>query len=141
MTNPDKPYQEIRRADGPRLHEFLKEMDREVMSKYDKDIMSVGELNQVEPDHMLKFTHPDNHEISMGFTFDHCNIGIIGTGMWRHVVGPYKLSELKKTFSKWQGVRDMGAWHALYLENHDQVSKTLAQLQSLTIAPEYLPLD
>lgn len=82
--------------------------------------MTVGELNKVAPEDMLRFVHPDRHEINMGFCFDHVNIGLGGTGLGRHIVGPWRISELKQTFSRWQRMRELGGAHALYLENHDQ---------------------
>lgn len=86
------------------------------MSKY--DLMTVGELNHTSPDQMMKYVHPDRHELQMGFTFEHVNLGRGGVDM--AMVEPHKLSELKKVIAKWQGLREKGGWHALYLENHDQ---------------------
>lgn len=95
-------------------------MSREVLSRY--DIMTVGELNHVDVDQMLQYSHPDRKEIQMGFTFEHVNLG--RGGIDSALKEPHKLSEFKKVLAKWQTIRDRGAWHALYLENHDQVSDT-----------------
>jgi glycosidase len=103
---------------SPRLHEFIQEMNREVLSQY--DLITVGELNHVNVDQMLRFSHPDRREIQMGFTFEHVNLG--RGGIDRALVEPHKLSDLKKVLANWQTIRDRGGWHALYLENHDQVS-------------------
>jgi len=92
-------------------------MNREVMSKY--DLMTVGELNHTSPDQMMKYVHPDRHELQMGFTFEHVNLGRGGVDM--AMVEPHKLSEFKEVIAKWQGLREKGGWHALYVENHDQV--------------------
>jgi alpha-glucosidase len=92
-------------------------MNREVLSKY--DIMTVGEFNHTNLEQMVNFVHPDRHELQMGFTFEHVNLGRGGIDM--AMVEPHKLSEFKEVLARWQGLRDRGCWHALYLENHDQV--------------------
>lgn len=106
---------------SPRLHEFIQEMNQEVMSKY--DLMTVGELNHTSPEQMMNYVHPDRHELQMGFTFEHVNLGRGGVDM--AMVEPHKLSEFKKVIARWQGLREKGGWHALYLENHDQVSSVI----------------
>lgn len=103
---------------SPRLHEFIQEMNREVLSQY--DLITVGELNHVNVDQMLQYSHPDRREIQMGFTFEHVNLG--RGGIDSALVEPHKLSDFKKVLANWQTIRDRGAWHALYLENHDQVN-------------------
>ena len=91
-------------------------------------MMTVGELPGISMESMKRWTHPDRHELQMGFTFDHVNIGLanlrpIQQYPWsRHVVEPWTLPELKSILAKWQTMREAGCWHALYLENHDQVS-------------------
>jgi glycosidase len=82
--------------------------------------MTVGELNHTDPDQMMKYVHPDRKELQMGFTFEHVNLGRGGVDM--AMVEPHKLSEFKAVIARWQGLREKGGWHALYLENHDQVS-------------------
>lgn len=83
------------------------------------DTLTVGELNKTDVETMLRFVHPDRHEINQGFCFDHVNLGLPwGTFM----VEPWELTEFKDILAQWQTMRDLGGWHALYLENHDQVS-------------------
>jgi glycosidase len=106
-------------------------MNREVMSRY--DLMTVGELNHTSPDQMMKYVHPDRHELQMGFTFEHVNLGRGGVDM--AMVEPHKLSEFKQVIARWQGLREKGGWHALYLENHDQVRLPPRNL-GLTGSPE-----
>lgn len=84
------------------------------------DILTVGELNHHTPEMMLRYVHPDRREIQMGFSFDHVNIGL-GPKQGRHIVEPWRLPEFKAIIARWQALRDAGGWHALYLENHDQV--------------------
>ncbi|OCF44537.1 hypothetical protein I317_01609 [Kwoniella heveanensis CBS 569] len=119
ITDPSSEWQDFRsqNKEGPRVHEFIREMNEQVLSKY--DIMTVGELNHTPPEMMLRYVHPDRKEIQMGFAFDHVNVGL-GPAKGRHIVEPWKLPELKAILAKWQALRDAGGWHALYLENHDQ---------------------
>ena len=93
-------------------------MNREVLSQH--DLMTVGELSQTTCEQMLRFVHPDREELQMGFCFDHVNIG--RGGIDNAIVEPHKLSQFKAVLAEWQGLREKGGWHALYLENHDQVS-------------------
>lgn len=81
--------------------------------------MSVGELNETTPEQMLRYVHPKRHEIQMGFCFDHVNLGLGGGD--KAIVGDWTIPEFTKIIAKWQGLREEGGWHALYLENHDQV--------------------
>lgn len=69
---------------------------------------------------MLRFVHPERKELQMGFCFDHVNLG--RGGLDNAMVSPWTLPQFKAIIAEWQGIRDEGGWHALYLENHDQVS-------------------
>lgn len=95
-------------------------MNREVLSKH--DIMSVGELSQTSVDQMIRFVHPERNELQMGFCFEHVNLG--RGGIDNAMVESHTLPEFTAILSRWQCLREMGGWHALYLENHDQVSGT-----------------
>ncbi|OXG71919.1 alpha-glucosidase [Cryptococcus neoformans var. grubii Br795] len=117
VTDPKSEWQDFPRKEGPRVHEFIREMHDRVLSKY--DILTVGELNHHTPEMMLRYVHPDRREIQMGFSFDHVNIGL-GQKQGRHIVEPWRLPEFKAIIARWQALRDAGGWHALYLENHDQ---------------------
>jgi glycosidase len=103
------------------VHEFLREMNREVLSKH--DILTVGELSQTSVDQMIRFVHPERRELQMGFCFDHVNLG--RGGIDNAMVEPHTLPQFTAILSRWQALREMGGWHALYLENHDQVSAKL----------------
>lgn len=84
----------------------------------DYDVMTVGELGNTTVEGMLKFVHPDRNELQMGFSFDHVNIGLMPSN--RYIVDKWTLPEFKAIMADWQRLRDLGGWHALYLENHDQ---------------------
>jgi oligo-1,6-glucosidase len=101
---------------GPRIHEFLQEMNREVLSHY--DIMTVGEMPGVTIEDGKKYTDIDRKELNMVFHFEHMGLGDGAKGKWSNL--PWKLSDLKAILSKWQnGLSEVG-WNSLYWNNHDQ---------------------
>lgn len=102
--------------DGPRVHEFLQEMNREVLSRY--DIMTVGETPGVTLEEARKYTDPARKELNMVFQFEHMGVDSGPEGKWD--LRPWNLVELKRIMNKWQaGLQGVG-WNSLYLNNHDQ---------------------
>lgn len=103
-------------VDGPRIHEFLQEMNREVLSKY--DLFTVGETPGLSVDRALKYVQEDRHELEMVFTFDHVSLDGGDYGKWSQK--RTDLVELKKAIMKWVKGCENGGWNSLYLDNHDQ---------------------
>ncbi|MDP4086853.1 MAG: alpha-glucosidase [Bacillota bacterium] len=101
---------------GPRIHEFLQEMNKEVLSKY--DIITVGETPGVTPDDAKLYTGKNRNELNMVFQFEHMDIGNGPLGKWSNL--PWKLTDLKKILSKWQIELEEDGWNSLYWNNHDQ---------------------
>ncbi|WP_282939816.1 alpha-glucosidase [Paenibacillus sp. RC67] len=101
---------------GPRIHEFLQEMNREVLSKY--DIMTVGETIGVTPDEAVKYVGEERGELNMVFQFELMDIDSGPGGKWN--IQPWKLTEFKRIMSKWQNELYGRGWNSLYLNNHDQ---------------------
>lgn len=101
---------------GPRVHEYLKEMNREVISKY--DWMTVGEGAGAEVEDALLYAGENEGELNMIFTFEHVNLGQTKYGKWSD--GKVVLSDFKKVMTKWQEKLENKAWNSLYLDNHDQ---------------------
>ncbi|WP_139490842.1 glycoside hydrolase family 13 protein [Brevibacillus dissolubilis] len=101
---------------GPRIHEFLQEMNREVLSKY--ECMTVGEMPGVTPDEAVLYTADDRHEVNMVFQFEHMDLDSGPGGKWD--LKPWTLHGLKDTMSKWQRELNGRGWNSLYLNNHDQ---------------------
>jgi len=101
---------------GPRIHEFLQEMNHEVLSKY--DIITVGETPGVTPDQAKDYTGEKRDELNMVFHFEHVGLGDGPKGKWSNL--PWKLTELKEIMSKWQTELEGDGWNSLYLNNHDQ---------------------
>lgn len=101
---------------GPHFHEYLQEMNREVLSKY--DIMTVGECICIDEEQGKLITEEDRHELNMVFQFEHVDVGSINGFKW--TTQPYSLVELKSILNKWQiGLNEKG-WNSLYMDNHDQ---------------------
>ncbi|SET17779.1 oligo-1,6-glucosidase [Oceanobacillus limi] len=101
---------------GPRIHDYLKEMNDEVLSKY--DIMTVGEMPGVDVEEAKKYTDPDRKELQMVFQFEHMDLDSGPNGKWD--LKPLDLKDLKQSITRWQkGLQGIG-WNSLYLNNHDQ---------------------
>lgn len=106
-------------SNGPRLHEFIQEMNKEVLSKY--DCMTVGEAPGSTPEVAQLFTDPERKELDMIFTFEHMNIDRIpGDVNRKWALKPFDLRNLKQVMSNWQDKLNGHGWNALYFENHDQ---------------------
>lgn len=101
---------------GPRLSQYLREMNEQVLSKY--DAMSVGEMPGVTPEQAAVFTNPGNRQVNMVFQFETMDIDSGEGGKWNFK--PWQLSDLKAVTSKWQYALDGKGWNSLYLNNHDQ---------------------
>jgi oligo-1,6-glucosidase len=106
LLNPEKVY-----ASGPRLHEFLKEMNSKVLSKY--DIVSIGEAFGISKDTMIKLSDEREEELDLVFLFD---IVRIGRDNW--IQNKWNLVQLKKLF-KTQSNVDEFHWPTVFLNNHD----------------------
>ena len=105
-------------VEGPRLHEFLREMNREVGLSA-KELFSVGEMILVDAETARSHTDPAAGELGMVFTFEHVSIDAGPTGLKWDVI-PLHLPALKANLATWQyALADVG-WNSLYFENHDQ---------------------
>ncbi|WP_117170241.1 glycoside hydrolase family 13 protein [Paraliobacillus sediminis] len=101
---------------GPRIHEFLYEMNQEVLSNY--DVITVGEMPGVDVEEAKKYTDPKREELQMVFQFEHMDLDSGPNGKWD--LKPLELTDLKDNITKWQtGLQGVG-WNSLYLNNHDQ---------------------
>ncbi|MCL2067702.1 MAG: alpha-glucosidase [Treponema sp.] len=101
---------------GPRVHEFLSNMRREVLSRY--DIMTVGEASGVTVDEAVKYANSGGSELDMVFHFEHVGLDGSETGKWNDL--KINLVELKKVLTRWQHGLFGRAWNSLYWCNHDQ---------------------
>ncbi|PRO65467.1 alpha,alpha-phosphotrehalase [Alkalicoccus urumqiensis] len=104
-------------TDGPRVHEFMHEMNQEVFSYY--DAMTVGEMSSTNIQDCIKYTRPDRNELSMTFNFHHLKVDYPGGEKW--TAAPFDFLQLKQILSTWQKeMHEGGGWNALFWCNHDQ---------------------
>ncbi|MGG4264582.1 glycoside hydrolase family 13 protein [Peribacillus simplex] len=101
---------------GPRIHEFLQEINQRVLSGY--DVITVGEMPGVTPEEAQLFTGKDRSELHMVFQFEHMDLGSGPDGKWNNE--KWELSDLKRILSKWQTGLEEDGWNSLYWNNHDQ---------------------
>ena len=104
-------------ANGPHEHEYLREMNRRVLSKY--DLLTVGETAAVTLEEAKSYANLDGSELSMVFQFEHMDAD------FHPVLGRYaeqhkNLPKLKEILSRWQNGLEGIAWNSLYWDNHDQ---------------------
>jgi oligo-1,6-glucosidase len=106
---------------GPRIHEFLQEMHREVFTGHvaagNEPLLLVGEMPGVTVEQARLFTDPARAEVDMVFQFEHVSLDDDGS-KWRPK--PLRTADLKASLGRWQaGLADVG-WNSLYWDNHDQ---------------------
>jgi oligo-1,6-glucosidase len=105
---------------GPRNHEFLQEMYREVFAgrnTHDVHVLTVGEMPGVTIPQAVEFTAPDRHELDMVFQFEHVQLDFDVDKFHPH---PLRLPDLKASLANWQAGLAGRGWNSLYWGNHDQ---------------------
>lgn len=101
---------------GPKLHEYLYELNKDVLSKY--DCMTVGETVFTNLEDVKLMTAENRNELSMVFNFDHTSVDNFLGVKW--LMRKFSLRRFKKALDKYQyGLKDIG-WNSLFYENHDQ---------------------
>ncbi|KIL42994.1 alpha,alpha-phosphotrehalase [Jeotgalibacillus campisalis] len=104
-------------TDGPKVHEYMHEMNREVFSKH--DLLTVGEMSSTTIDHCIKYSNPEREELSMTFNFHHLKVDYPNGEKW--TVADFDFIKLKDILSTWQvGMNEGRGWNALFWCNHDQ---------------------
>ncbi|MEH6692998.1 MAG: alpha-glucosidase [Pseudorhizobium pelagicum] len=103
-------------SDGPHLHDYLQEMNRETFGS--RDVLTVGEAWSATPTSALLYSGRDRRELSMVFQFEHV------TQFWDQTYGkwrprPFDLIALKAVFGKWQTALAEDGWNSLFWGNHD----------------------
>lgn len=101
---------------GPHMHDYLKEMNEQVLSRY--DMMTVGEGLGLDVDQARNITDENENELNMMFTFEHVNVEGDENGKWSDQ--RFDLVKLKEILAKWQEGLAGAGWNSLYWENHDQ---------------------
>ncbi len=108
-------------VNGPRVHEFLQEMNRRVLSHY--DLLTVGEAAGVTIDEAKKYARSDGKELGMVFQFEHVGAGADngkGSIIGKWTTGKPQMPKVRAILNKWQTELEGCAWNSLYLDNHDQ---------------------
>lgn len=103
-------------GNGPKLHEYLQEMNKAALEE--KDLLTVGETWGATPDVAKLYSNPGRKELSMVFQFEHIGLDQIeGKEKWD--VKSLELLDLKKVLSKWQTELEGQGWNSLFWNNHD----------------------
>lgn len=105
-------------TDGPNIHKYLKELNRNTFGKY-QDVITVGEMSSTTIDNCIKYSNPDEEELSMVFNFHHLKVDYKGGDKW--VLMDFDFMELKNILNTWQiGMQQENGWSAVFWCNHDQ---------------------
>ncbi len=102
-------------ANGPKIHDYLQEMNREVMARY--DMMTVGEGPGITLETGLDYVDESRKELDMIFHFDHMFIDHGPGGKFDPV--HYDFVHFKQIFRKWDELLDGKGWNSIFLGNHD----------------------
>ncbi|MDA1761811.1 alpha,alpha-phosphotrehalase [Bacillus cereus] len=104
-------------TDGPRVHEYLQAMNRNVFAG--KDVITVGEMSSTTIDNCIKYSNPERNELSMTFSFHHLKVDYANGDKWTKA--DFDFIKLKEIMSNWQiEMQKGGGWNALFWCNHDQ---------------------
>jgi trehalose-6-phosphate hydrolase len=103
-------------TDGPRIHEYMREMSRDVFRP--RELMTVGEMSSATLEHCQQYGSLEGDELSMVFSFDHVEVDFRNGQKW--TLTPLDLVAQKKIFTHWQQGMCNRAWNALFWCNHDQ---------------------
>ncbi len=105
-------------TNGPRLHEYLQEMHREVFEGRRDGLLLVGETPGATVHDAALFSDPARRELDMVFTFEH--VGLDHGPGGKFDPRPLDLLDLKAVLGRWQAGLERTGWNALYWDNHDQ---------------------
>lgn len=103
-------------TDGPRIHEFLQDVSRDVFAPV--GAMTVGEMSSTSLEHCQRYGALDGSELSMVFNFHHLKVDYPNGDKWTKA--PFDFLELKRIFNHWQSGMHGQGWSALFWCNHDQ---------------------
>ena len=103
-------------GNGPKLHEYLQEMNKAALEG--NDLLTVGETWGATPEVAKLYSNPERKELSMVFQFEHIGLDQIeGKEKWD--LKPLELLALKEVLSKWQTELEGQGWNSLFWNNHD----------------------
>jgi glucan 1,6-alpha-glucosidase len=103
-------------GNGPHLHDYLQEMNQATFGNH--DLLTVGETWGATPEIAKLYSHPERHELSMVFQFEHIGLDQQpGKSKWD--LKPIDIAELKTVLAKWQTELGNEGWNSLFWNNHD----------------------
>lgn len=104
-------------ASGPHLHDYIQEMNREVLSKYDVATVAeaMGDIPRVK-----KFVDEDRKELNMAYHFEAIDFGYLPGEYKMPDPKGYDLVKWKHIYAKWDSAFTEKGWGTVYLANHDQ---------------------
>jgi trehalose-6-phosphate hydrolase len=105
-------------TDGPRIHHYLKELNRETFGRQE-EVITVGEMSSTTIDHCIRYSNPGENELAMVFNFHHLKVDYKDGDKWTRMDFDFK--QLKQIFNEWQiGIEEGNGWNAVFWCNHDQ---------------------
>lgn len=103
-------------TDGPKIHDYLHELNENTYGEYE-DIVTVGEMSSTSLENCIRYSNPEEKELSMVFNFHHLKVDYYKGDKW--TVMDFDFMKLKALFKTWQEEIQNG-WNALFWCNHDQ---------------------
>ena len=105
-------------TDKPIVHDYLRDLNQKTFGQY-PEVITVGEMSSTTIESSIGYTHPDNDELTMVFSFHHLKVDYPNKEKW--AIAPFDFLELKQIMHDWQiGLGENGGWNALFWNNHDQ---------------------
>ncbi len=105
-------------TDGPNIHKHIKALNENTFGKHE-NIITVGEMSSTSVENCIKYSNPDEKELSMVFNFHHLKVDYENGDKW--TLMDFDFMMLKDIFKKWQEEMQEGnGWSALFWCNHDQ---------------------
>lgn len=101
-------------ANGPRLMEFLRELNRETFGG--ANLVTVGEAWGADIPRARQYSAPDGSIFSMVFQFEQM---VLDQGPSKWEPRPMALPDLKKSIARWQNGLHGCGWNSLFWNNHD----------------------
>lgn len=105
-------------TDGPRIHEYLKELNKNTFGQR-KGIITVGEMSSTDIENCIRYSNPEEEELTMVFNFHHLKVDYREGNKWSLM--DFDFIKLKRILIDWQLEMEKGnGWNALFWCNHDQ---------------------
>lgn len=103
-------------TDGSHVHEYLKELVRDTGIG---DMVTVGEMSSTTLENGIRYTDPEEKELSMCFSFHHLKADYKNGEKWE--IQPIDYEKLTDILKTWQlGMEKNRGWNAVFWCNHDQ---------------------